>query len=183
MWGLRAGLGYQKSFYSELGVSYHKIGGDVTIPQSRCLYSSIEWIPKILPEKENNILGFKIGGVYSASMGVFALEAKYQTDFKNRDDFVFTPKIGFGPWDVISILYGYNISMVIIFQQNIIPLVKWGNINFQLSVISISFFSGSFENFLFPIRFMVSMNDIFYYPVAHHIACIEENKINAFNLF
>lgn len=100
---LRVGLGIQKSFYSEIGISRLKyIYNDLGYAATN-YYVSTEWTP------DQNVWGFK--GGYEMNMRTLALglEGKYQTDFDNND-FVITPKIGLGLMGMLNLFYGYNIS-------------------------------------------------------------------------
>ncbi len=109
--GLRTSVGYAKTPFIELGISYHKAGGDIVAPVGMGIYSSIEYIPSILPIKPNNIFGIKIGTELAGHLTVGAVEFKYITDFIGREDIIFTPKVGLGIWTMIGVMYGYNISM------------------------------------------------------------------------
>ncbi len=115
--GLRTGIGFQKTIFIELGLSYHKAGGDIVSPEGRCAYSSIEYIPDILPTKTNHIIGFKGGYELAMQLGVFGIEVKYLTDFKKREDVVFTPKIGLGMSTMAGIMYGYHIPVKSAFDE------------------------------------------------------------------
>lgn len=106
---VRFGIGVQKSFYSEIGVSrlryfYNDLGYAATVH-----YAAIEWTPTFFPDKPKNIFGLKVG--YELNMRTLALglETKYQTD-GSQNDFVLTPKIGLGFFGVVNVFYGYNIS-------------------------------------------------------------------------
>ena len=108
--GLRVGLNYQKALAPEIGVSYHRVGGDIVSPSAQCAYLSVEWVPTILPAKESNVYGFKVGYELTGHLTVGALEVKYQSNFKEREDIVLIPKVGFGLFGSVNLLYGYHIS-------------------------------------------------------------------------
>ena len=106
---IRTGIGFQKSFYSELGLARRIIFGESMFIGSRIIYSAIEYTPVINPNKDNAIYGLKIGwGINMMGSGL-ALEAKYATDLK-INDLILTPKIGFDGFGDLYIYYGYNIS-------------------------------------------------------------------------
>ena len=102
----RVGLGFRKSFYTDLGVALHKCNkSDVGFYFSRDYYSALEWIPS----RNQNIFGIKVGcqaNLYLLNAGV---EVKYQTDFE-YNDVVITPKVGLGLYGDLNLFYGYNIS-------------------------------------------------------------------------
>ncbi|WP_158973644.1 hypothetical protein [Cellulophaga sp. L1A9] len=102
---IRVGAGIQKSFYTELGLALHTCNYGDTGFFSNDIYSALEWTPN----KEKDIYGLKIGYEVNAYLLNLGLEAKYLTDFKERD-FVFTPKIGLGLYGDVNIFYGYTIS-------------------------------------------------------------------------
>lgn len=102
---IRVGAGFQKAFYTELGLALHKcIYGD-TGYFSNAFYTAAEWNPN----KVNDIYALKIGYEANAYLLNIGLEIKYQTDFTNKD-IVITPKIGLGLFGDVNVFYGYNIS-------------------------------------------------------------------------
>lgn len=112
---LRIGAGYQKSFYSELGITRINYGGEDLFVFGTTYYGAIEWAPILYPNK-TSVYGVKAGCEFTTQLSLMGIEAKYQTDFSNSD-FVITPKIGVGEgWfthatiSYIFISYGYNIS-------------------------------------------------------------------------
>lgn len=100
---LRAGLGLQKSFYTELGIAYHKANYSDVGFASNSFYSAVEYIPN------GNIYGIKAGYELNILLLAAAIETKYQTDFE-QNDFVITPKIGVGYFGDLLLYYGYNFS-------------------------------------------------------------------------
>ncbi|CAM3498895.1 hypothetical protein FLGE108171_00435 [Flavobacterium gelidilacus] len=102
---IRVGVGFQKAFYSELGLALHKCTYGDTGFFSNDFYSALEWTPN----KEHNIYGLKVGYEANAFLLNLGLELKYQTDFMKKD-VVITPKIGLGIFGDANIFYGYNIS-------------------------------------------------------------------------
>lgn len=102
---IRVGAGFQKAFYSELGLALHTCTYGDTGFFSNDYYSAIEWTPN----KEHNIYGLKVGYEANAYLLNIGLEVKYQTDFIKKD-VVITPKIGLGIFGDVNIFYGYNIS-------------------------------------------------------------------------
>ena len=103
------GFGVQKSLFVELGISKFSLMEVGYFPISKSMYSSIEFSPALKSDEENHIYGLKVGCEFNAFIVSVALEAKYQTDFKNND-FVITPKVGFGTFGVFTFYYGFNIS-------------------------------------------------------------------------
>lgn len=104
---LRFGLGVQKSFFTEVGLSRHKYLYNDLGFASKAYYTSAEWMPRF--SNNDNVYGLKVGYELGARAVALGLEAKYQTDF-NANDIVFTPKIGLGFMGVLNLYYGYNIS-------------------------------------------------------------------------
>lgn len=113
---MRFGLGYQKSFYTELGIAIRKDFGEDLFIFSTNYYSAIEWNPELF-HNEKNIFAIKFGGEISAQPLLIGLEMKYQSDFKDAD-YILTPGVGIGD-DLITgsvlssvyLCYGYNISI------------------------------------------------------------------------
>ena len=113
---MRFGLGYQKSFYTELGIAMRKDFGEDLFIFSTHYYSAIEWNPKLF-HNEKNIFAIKFGGEISVQPLMIGLEMKYQSDFKDAD-YILTPGIGIGDGLItgsvlssVYLCYGYNISM------------------------------------------------------------------------
>lgn len=104
----RFGLGVQKSFFSEVGLSRHKYLYNDLGYSSKAYYTSIEWTPKF-SSVDTHVYGIKAGYELNARVLAVGMEAKYQTDFSNHD-LVLTPKIGVGAMGVLNLFYGYNIS-------------------------------------------------------------------------
>lgn len=100
---LRAGVGLQKSFYTELGLAYHKCNYSDVGFGSNTFYTAVEYTPG------PNIYALKAGYELNVMLVAFALETKYQTNFTHKD-FVVTPKIGIGLFGDMLLYYGYNIS-------------------------------------------------------------------------
>ena len=107
---IRLGVGIQKSIYPELGVSKLVYTGNNEGYAAFARYAAVEWIPTLLPDKPKNVYGFKIGCEANLNIIAFGIEAKFQTDTKDND-FIFTPKIGFGILSMLNLFYGYNISI------------------------------------------------------------------------
>ncbi|WP_310556792.1 hypothetical protein [Flavobacterium sp.] len=120
---LRTGIGFQKSFQTEIGYSRMKYTTGCTGFFSKTYYSSLEYIPETA--NFDDVFGLKVGLEYNLSIIAVALEAKYQTDFVTKD-FVITPKIGVG-LSYINLFYGYTIS------TNKNPFPNFGN--HQISLI------------------------------------------------
>jgi hypothetical protein len=102
----RVAIGLQKSFFTEIGIAKHWMGGDIVVPRSTALYSSLEWVPS----HSGSVYGAKVGAETISGMGISGLEVKYQTNF-HVQDVVITPKIGVSLLGSASLFYGYNISV------------------------------------------------------------------------
>ncbi len=99
----RFGIGMQKEFYVEFGLSGYSYYYNDRFYNSSIYYGAMEW------SQPKNVYGLKMGYEINASALALGLEMKYQ--FNNTGyDFVITPKIGFGILGIINIFYGYNIS-------------------------------------------------------------------------
>jgi hypothetical protein len=114
---LRFGVGTQKSFYTELGLSRHQFTFNDLGYASSTYYSSIELTPTF-SSTNKNIYAIKAGYEINARTLALGIEGKYQTDFM-KNDIVITPKIGFGFMGVVNLFYGYNISLMSSLFQNI----------------------------------------------------------------
>ena len=105
--GIRAGLGIQNHFYTELGVSLqqfyfeerHGVAG-------YSYYATFEWTPAS-PGKEQ-VYGVKAGAELFNNGATGALELKYLFNSLSND-VVFTPKFGLGIM-LATLYYGYNFS-------------------------------------------------------------------------
>ncbi|UUV20485.1 hypothetical protein [Paenimyroides aestuarii] len=102
-WEFRAGLGVQKSLFTEAGIAYHKANYSDVGFYSQSFYSAVEY------SFSGNIYAIKAGYEINTMMIATALETKYQTNFC-QNDFVITPKIGVGLFGDMMLYYGYNIS-------------------------------------------------------------------------
>jgi len=125
--GLRSVLGFQKTIYSEIGVSYHRAYFDPVQPASNCFYSTFSWIPTILPIKSDNIYGFNIGFENNSHLAATAIELKYLTNLNGREDFLIIPKVGIGVLGFVNFLYGYSFPI----RKEFIEI---GNHQFSLTV-------------------------------------------------
>ena len=106
---LRGSIGAQKSFFTEVGISKLYYSNSGYVPMSKAKFIAIEFSPTLKPKAENDLYGLKVGYEFTAIIISVALEAKYQTDFTNND-FVLTPKIGFGAFGIFTFYYGLNVS-------------------------------------------------------------------------
>jgi hypothetical protein len=100
---LHAGIGIHQSLYYEFGPSFvrHWFDGKQGFG-STIFYSTFEYTPS------DNLYGIKVGGELGSNFLMSCLDLKYQ--FNNTvNDFVITPKIGFG-LGVVNLYYGYNFS-------------------------------------------------------------------------
>lgn len=103
----RMGVGIQKSFYTEVGLSFQKY-----IYEARHgfmvfnIYSAFEWKPSTPGEKP--VYGTKLGYEIVNNGSAGGIEVKYQWN-SEHEDVVFTPKFGFGI-GFVNLFYGYNLS-------------------------------------------------------------------------
>jgi hypothetical protein len=101
------GVGTQRSFYAELGISRMRLtigpsnGGFVT------RFASLEYTPHF-NSGSPDIFGLKAGWHNYGVFGAWGIEGKYLTDL-GIGDVVITPRLGLG-LGFINLLYGYNIS-------------------------------------------------------------------------
>ena len=121
---IRTGVGIQRSFYTELGISsYASTYSSHKGVSALGYYISGEWTPLI---KDNeSIYGIKTGVELISSTYAIGMELKYLWSQKNSD-FVLTPKFGIGMSHYIIVFYGYNLST----NQN--PFVRVGCHQFSL---------------------------------------------------
>lgn len=103
----RVAFGIQKAFYLEAGAVLQRYIYD---PRhgfaATAIYSCAEWTPGKGSEK--SITGVKLGAETVYNGGTMGIEIKYLTN-SDQDDFVITPKLGFG-LGLVTLFYGYNIS-------------------------------------------------------------------------
>jgi len=102
----RAGLGFEKTTYLELGLSRITISDKGLNSGSLCFYTSAQL--GIINGHIN--YGIKAGFETAWMIGMWAIEAKYITDNKNSK-FYFTPKAGLSLLGAVNILYGYNVGI------------------------------------------------------------------------
>lgn len=105
----RGAIGVHKSFFTELGVSKFYFLDTNYFPITKSYYTTLEFSPTLKPEFENHIYGLKVGCEITAVFLSIGLEAKYQTDFV-QNDFLISPRFGFGFIGIINFYYGFNIS-------------------------------------------------------------------------
>ena len=110
---VRAGIGVQGNFQTEIGYSRMKFTNGCTGFFAKTYYLSIEYVPKT--ENHKNVIDLKIGIDYNLSILAIGLETKYLTDFENKN-YALVPKIGFG-FGIINAFYGYNILV----NKNLFP--------------------------------------------------------------
>src|SRR5258706_6813236 len=105
--GLRAGAGIQRNFYTEFGISLQKFTYIARHGyMAYTFYTTFEWTPAS-PGKEQ-VNGIKAGTEFVNNGGTGGIEIKYLFNSK-AEDFVVTPKFGFGIGTATT-FYGYNIS-------------------------------------------------------------------------
>lgn len=104
---IRAGAGFQDSFYSEVGISRHRCTYSDVGFFANDYYLSLAW--NLLSDDDvfSVKTGYQINIIPLLALG---LETKYQTNF-SENDLVITPKIGLGIFGDIYLFYGYNVSI------------------------------------------------------------------------
>jgi hypothetical protein len=122
---IHLGGGIQRSFYNEIG--YLRFINRANYQTKKiAIYPAFEWTPKILPVKEENIFGYKIGIDFYCNGYIYVIETKYQTDGK-LNDIVITPKFGTEfPNLSINAYVGFNIS------TNYYPFSDIGRFQFSI---------------------------------------------------
>lgn len=126
-WALRTGIGIQKSPYFEIGLSRIIIPTESLSFSSNAFYTSVE-INRRQHYKSPYCYGFKAGYEGSWALLMFALEAKYISDFKNKETFLVTPKVGASLMGGVNLLYGYN------FPKDLNSFPGIGNHQFSLII-------------------------------------------------
>ena len=121
--GIRLGLGLQKAFFTEAGISlqrykYHRSGFLATT-----WYAAFEWKPATRGSRP--VSGIKVGAEMVNNGGTAGIEVKYQYG-SDHNDVVITPKYGIGI-GAATLFYGYNIST----QKR--PFINVGRHQFSLS--------------------------------------------------
>lgn len=110
---IRFGLGVQKSFYTELGVSRNVFVQDNIGAASLTYYSALEFTPSF-SKNRLSVYGLKGGIEYCTTAGgltAMCLEIKYLSNFE-KEDVIITPKAGLSAFGLVSIFYGYNLSIL-----------------------------------------------------------------------
>jgi hypothetical protein len=103
----RAGIGIQKSFFAEAGLSLQKYVFEATHGfMVFNIYSAFEWAPS--GSKDKAVYGPKLGYEIVTNGVAGAIEVKYLSNGDN-DDVMITPKIGIG-FGIVNLFYGYNFS-------------------------------------------------------------------------
>jgi hypothetical protein len=105
--GFRVGLGIQKKFFTEFGISFQRYyynprHGFMVV----AYYSSYEWMPA--SSEYSAVQGIKVGAELINNGTGGGIEVKYQFN-SGKEDIVITPKYGFGV-GFANLFYGYNFS-------------------------------------------------------------------------
>jgi hypothetical protein len=105
--GIRVAVGIQKSFYTEAGIAWQRYIYDARHGfEATAYYASFQWTP---PTKGNEkVYGVKAGAELAHNGGAGGIECTYLWNSVSND-FVITPKIGFG-LGFVNLFYGYNLS-------------------------------------------------------------------------
>lgn len=121
----RVAFGIQKGFYMEIGGVLQRYIYD---PRhgfaANAIYTSVEWTPGKGNEKA--IIGLKAGAESVYNGGTMGIEVKYLTNGA-ANDFVITPKLGFGI-GLATLFYGYS------FSTNTYPFDRIGKHQFSLAI-------------------------------------------------
>jgi hypothetical protein len=106
---LRIGAGLTPNLYGEAGISFHRYRYQFLKSTSSAFYAALEVMPTYYFDRGFLLMSPKVGYEVSAYGLGGAVEAKYQSDGKNKD-FVITPRAGFSVMGLANLMYGYNIS-------------------------------------------------------------------------
>jgi hypothetical protein len=106
---LRIGAGLTPNLYGEAGISLHRYHYQFLKSTSSAFYAALEVMPTYYFDRGFLLMSPKVGYEVSVYGLGGAVEAKYQSDGKNKD-FVITPRVGFSLMGLVNLMYGYNIS-------------------------------------------------------------------------
>jgi hypothetical protein len=102
----KVGFGVQDTGFGEIGIQYHKIYVHPFTLASAGPYATIDAVF----QKDNIIIGPKLGYEFTAGLLGVAADVTYYTDFDD-ESLVVTPKAGVTLLGFVNIFYGRNIAI------------------------------------------------------------------------
>ncbi|HEV7781098.1 MAG TPA: hypothetical protein VGO58_07510 [Chitinophagaceae bacterium] len=103
----RVAFGIQRAFYLEGGLALQRFIYDSRHGfVANTIYTCFEWTPG--RKDSQSVYGVKAGAESVFNGGTGGIELKYLTN-GDKEDFIITPKFGFGI-GTVTLFYGYNIS-------------------------------------------------------------------------
>ena len=108
---LRFGIGVQRSFYTELGITRYKHLNLFHHSAKYAFYGALKWIPALPKGGERNIGGLKAGTQLYLNRFILEFEPVFLTDGINNNMLI-TPKIGVNIAGSFNLCYGYNITLL-----------------------------------------------------------------------
>jgi hypothetical protein len=105
---LRTELGWNKSWFTSLGVSYVYSSINSHSPYILAAYASAE-ANLVTYGSYSPFYGYKAGVQFGGILLAYSAELRYNTDHERREHIIFTPKAGLTFYGHINLLYGYNI--------------------------------------------------------------------------
>jgi hypothetical protein len=133
----RVAFGIQSAFYLEAGAVIQRYFYDSRHGfLANAFYTSVEWTPGKGNEKA--VIGIKAGAESVYNGGTMGIEIKYLTN-SDKNDFVITPKLGFGI-GLVTLFYGYSLS------TNKYPFPRIGKHQFSLAInTNLLFYHSKYE--------------------------------------
>ncbi|HEY9178750.1 MAG TPA: hypothetical protein VIN07_13720, partial [Flavipsychrobacter sp.] len=109
-WGLHADAGWNKSWFSSLGVSC--LGANANNMHGAThfvVYAAGEINLATYDNPSSFFYGYKAGAECGSNLLMMGLELRGYTDFKGREHTVFMPKAGLSVFGYMNLTYGYNV--------------------------------------------------------------------------
>ncbi len=106
---LRIGAGFTPKFYIETGIALHKFRSTPPNSLSHNIYSAVEATTTMYGDRGFLLIAPKVGYQLHAMFCAVGIEAKYQSDGKNRD-WVMALKAGLSILGMADFMYGYQLS-------------------------------------------------------------------------
>lgn len=104
----RIELGWNKSWFTSLGVSYVYSNVNSHAPMSYVIYAAAE-ANLAGYRSPTTFYGYKAGFETAGLPLALGVEFRNNTDFAGSDQFVFTPKLGLSLFGHANLFYGYNL--------------------------------------------------------------------------
>jgi len=102
----KVGFGVQETGFGEIGVAWHQIYVHPLTLASAGPYATVDAVF----QKDDIIIGPKLGYEFTAGLLGVAADFTYYTDFK-RESVMFTPKAGLTVLGFVNVFYGRNITL------------------------------------------------------------------------